>query len=108
MKFIKFLLRIMGTWFLGIAVVFLIRDIILSQNLGAISFLSFSQTWNDLHSSSWLAISNFLSNLSWPNTLNDISLFIISLPAWVVLGVLGTIMLFVGRKKSGNNTIEIN
>ncbi len=98
----------MGTWFLGIAVVFLIRAIILSQNLDYIIFLPFSQTWSDLHSSSWLAISNFLSNRSWPSTLNERALFIVSLPAWVVLGVLGTIMLFVGRKKSGNNTIEIN
>lgn len=104
----KFLLRIIGTWFLGIAVVFLIRDIFLSQKLGAISFLSFSQTWNDLHSSSWLALSSFFASISLPNIVQNISLFIISLPAWVVLGVLGTIMLFVGRKKSSNNTIEIN
>ncbi len=96
----KFFFRILGTWLLGLALVLFVRDIVLSFVSLSIISPSLSQTWNDLHAPSWLALSDYLTSSLTQFGAKKIIIFIFNLPAWLIPTILGILLLIIGRNKN--------
>ncbi len=95
----RFLLRILGTWALGFALILVVKDITISLSTMSISFSSFAQTWQDLHAPSFIYVSqNILNWFASFSAQNFAQLFFDS-PAWIILSFFGVLLLFLGRKK---------
>jgi hypothetical protein len=96
---IRFTLRFLGLWILAAAFVFVIYDGTRSIAGGMWLTKPFGETWNDIHSDSLLslqpAIERHVSGWLW----DPVMLSILTAPTWLVLGVLGTILVLLGRKK---------
>ncbi len=97
--YMRFILRILGSWALGIALVLIVKDIVISLSLMSISLSSFAQTWHDLHATSWSLIIDYFIDLQAIVGIKKIFSFIINLPAWLILGFLGTILSLAGANR---------
>ena len=104
----KFILRLIGTWTLGLALVLLIRDIVVSATSGDTNISSLADSWADLHEPSWRSLVAYLENALSPIGGGDLVNIVGGWPAWAVISIFGTILLLAGRKRSGKNFIETN
>jgi len=96
---IRFILRFLGLWILAAAFVFLVYDGTKSIAAGVVLTKPFGETWNDVHSNSLLllqpAIERHVAVWLW----DPVMLSILTAPTWLVLGVIGAILVLLGRKK---------
>ena len=102
----RFLLRVLGTWALGLALILVIKDIAISITSLTISLSSFAQTWQGLHKASWSGFSNYILDLFDIISAQYIAQFIFNFPAWIILSLLGIILLLLGRKKKTSAFIK--
>jgi hypothetical protein len=96
---IRFLFRLLGLWILAGAFIALIYDGTKSIASNSLYITKLGDTWNALHSTSLQllqpAIERHLALWLWdPVVLN-----ILTAPTWLVLGILGSILILLGRKK---------
>jgi hypothetical protein len=96
---IRFVLRFFGLWILAAAFVFLVYDGTKSIAAGMVLTKPFGETWNDINSNSLLllqpAIERHVAVWLW----DPVMLSILTAPTWLVLGVIGIILVLLGRKK---------
>lgn len=96
---IRFVLRFFGIWILAAAFVFLVYDGTKSIAAGMALTKPFGETWNDINSNSLLllqpAIERHVAVWLW----DPVILSILTAPTWLVLGVIGIILVLLGRKK---------
>jgi hypothetical protein len=96
---LRFLFRLLGLLILAAAFITLIIDGTRSIAASSLKITPLGQYWNDIHSTSLQllqpAIERHVATWLWdPVVLN-----IITRPAWLVLGILGAVLLLIGRKK---------
>jgi len=96
---IRFVLRTLGLWILAAGFVFLVYDGTKSIAGDQIYFTKLGDVWNAVNSTSLQllqpAIERHVAEWLWdPVVLN-----ILTAPAWLVLGILGAILMLIGRKK---------
>ena len=96
---IRFVFRLVGLLILAGGFVTFIYDGTKSIAGGSMVFTPVGQIWNNVHSTSLQllqpAIERHVSVWLW----DPVMLSILTAPAWVVLGVLGCILILIGRKK---------
>ena len=96
---IRFLFRLLGLLILAGAFVALLYDGTKSIAGSRIYLTKLGDTWNALHSTSLQllqpAIERHLAEWLW----DPVVLSVLTAPTWAVLGVLGVILLILGRKK---------
>jgi hypothetical protein len=96
---IRFLLRFTGLWILAAAFIFFIYDGTKSIAGQAMIMKPFGETWNDIHSTSLQllqpAIERHIALWLW----DPVVLSVLTSPTWLVLGVVGIVLIIVGRKK---------
>jgi hypothetical protein len=96
---IRFILRFLGLWILAAAFVFLVYDGTKSIAAGMVLTKPFGETWNDINSNSLLllqpAIERHVAVWLW----DPVILSILTAPTWLVLGVIGIVLILLGRKK---------
>jgi hypothetical protein len=96
---IRFLFRFLGLWILAAGFVFLVYDGTKSIAGGAVFVTELGQTWNELNTASLQAlqatVESRLSAPFWQYVVEPI----LNQPTWVVLGVLGMLLMLLGRKK---------
>lgn len=96
---IRFVLRFFGLWILAAAFIFLIYDGTKSIAAGTAIMKPFGETWNDIHSNSLQllqpAIERHVAVWLW----DPVILSVLTAPTWLVLGVLGILLILLGRKK---------
>ena len=96
---IRFLLRFLGLWILAAAFVWLVIDGTKSIAGNAISVTQLGKTWYDLNPSSLQllqpAIERHVAVWLW----NPVIQTVLEQPTWLVLGVLGIVLILLGRKK---------
>ncbi|MEZ5891150.1 MAG: hypothetical protein R3D52_13450 [Xanthobacteraceae bacterium] len=96
---IRFILRFFGLWILAAAFVFLVYDGTKSIAAGIVLTKPFGETWNDINSNSLLllqpAIERHVAVWLW----DPVILSILTAPTWLVLGVIGIVLILLGRKK---------
>lgn len=96
---IRFLLRFIGLWLLAIAFVALIRDGTKTIAGSAVTVTKLGADWYNFHPSSLLllqpAIERHVAEWLW----NPVIQTVLEQPAWLVLGILGAVLVLLGRKK---------
>ena len=95
----RLVLRIVGTWMLGFALILLIIDGTKSLAQSALVFTSLSQTWTDLNAASLVAVRTFLSSRFFGPLLDPAIGAVLALPGWLVLAVPGLILAVMGRSR---------
>ncbi len=100
----RFLLRLAGTWMLGMALVLLIMDGTKSMAANALMITSMGDVWAMVHPSSLLQFETMISTspvkFAWGALIGPI----LGWPGWAVLGVPGIILALWGRsRKNGIN-----
>ena len=96
----RFILRFIGLWLLAGAFVALIIDGTSSIAGGSMRFNTFGQTWNNIHQDSQPALKAFLDRRAGPWLWNSGVQVVLDQPTWLVLGVLGTVLVLLGRRKA--------
>jgi len=96
---IRFLLRFIGLFFLAAGFIFLVYDGTRSIAASAVVVTPLGQTWNDIHSRSLdavqAAIQGRLADWVWDPVFRSV----LHAPTWFVFGILGAILILLGRKK---------
>jgi hypothetical protein len=95
---IRFLLRFIGLCLLALAFIFFVYDGTKTIANQQMIFMKVSDAWAIVDQNSLNAVQNWLKlkfAFAWDPYLQKV----FDLPTWVVLGIVGTILILLGRKK---------
>lgn len=96
---IRFMLRFIGIWILAAGFVFFVYDGTKSIAGNAFYMTKLGDTWNAVHSTSqqWLqpTIEHNLAAWLW----DPVALSVLTAPTWLVFGIIGAVLVLLGRKK---------
>ena len=96
---IRFLLRFIGLWILAAAFLLLIYDGTKSIAGKKVILTPFGEMWNAVHSTSLQllqpAIERHVAGWLW----DPVALSVLTAPAWLVLGIIGIVLIVLGRKQ---------
>jgi hypothetical protein len=95
----RFVFLLIGRWILAAGFVALVRDGTKSIAGNAVFITKLGEDWNNIHSTSLQllqpAIERHVAIWLW----DPVVLTILTAPTWLVLGILGSIFMLIGRKK---------
>jgi hypothetical protein len=95
---IRFLLRFLGLWILAAAFIFLVYDGAGWVANGALHSVEVGQLWSNIHQNSLLLLQPTVEHFSvW--LWNPVILTILEQPVWLVFGIIGAVLILLGRKK---------
>lgn len=95
----RLILRILGTWLLGVALILLIIDGTRSLGANTIIFTSFGDAWTWLNVDSLTATREFFTTRFFGPVLEPTVAAILTFPSWAVLAVPGVILAWMGRSR---------
>jgi hypothetical protein len=95
----RFLLRFIGLWILAAAFIFLIYDGAGWVANGVLNSMQVETLWAAIHQNSLLALQPAVEGhgLGW--LWNPVIKKILEQPVWLVFGVIGVVLILLGRKK---------
>jgi hypothetical protein len=96
----RLVMRILGTWLLGLAVVLLIIDGTRSLAANAILINSLNDVWAVLHADSRAGVEAFIGTRLFGPLLADGFAALLEAPAALVAGVPGLLLAIVGRRRT--------
>ena len=96
---IRFLLRFLGLWILAAAFVWLVIDGTKSIAGNAIYFTQLGKTWYELSPNSLQLLQPAIEHNVAVWLWNPVIQTVLEQPTWLVLGVTGSILILLGRKK---------
>jgi len=96
---IRFLFRFVGLWILAAGFVALVRDGTKSIAGNAFFVTALTDDWNNIHSASLDQLKALVERYTGPTWWELMSVYVLARPTWVVLGVIGSIFILIGRKK---------
>ena len=96
---IRFLFRFFGLLLLALAFIFVVYDGIRSISDGALLFTKTSYVWSVVHDGSQQSFQALIERYGGPDIWRLISLSVLEQPASAFFGVLGIILILLGRKK---------
>ena len=95
---IRFLLRFIGLWLLAAGFVSAVYDGTKSIADNALHMTKLSDTWNAVHSTSLAQLQPAIErHVAW--LWDPVVVSVLSAPTFVVFGVLGALLILLGRKK---------
>src|SRR3954451_20108365 len=96
---IRFVFRFIGLWILAAGFVALVRDGTKSIAGNAVFITKLGEDWNNIHSTSLQllqpAIERHIAIWLW----DPVMLTVLTAPTWLVLGIMGSVLMLIGRKK---------
>ena len=95
----KFLLRVLGTWSLGLALILLVIDGNKSLEANAFVATPLADLWVQFNPQSWAAVEGFVADNLAPLGLEGLALAVLSWPGIAVFAGLGILLIFVGRRR---------
>jgi hypothetical protein len=95
----RLILRILGTWLLGVALILLIIDGTRSLGANALIFTSFGEAWTWLNAESLVATRDFLTSRFFGPVLEPTIAALLTFPSWAVLAVPGVLLAWMGRSR---------
>ncbi len=96
---IRFLLRFIGLLLLALAFIFVIYDGMRSIADGGLSLTKFSQIWTEVHAGSLQALQTAIERYAGADLWRVIMASILAQPVAAVFGVIGVVLIVLGRKK---------
>lgn len=94
----KFLLRVVGTWFVGLSLILMIVDGTRSFAAGGLQLTSFEQLWSELHVPSWDIVLAALMEHVAPIVGEPALQTAISWPGWLFFLGFGSLFMLLGRR----------
>jgi len=95
----RLLLRIIGTTLLAAALILVILDGTRSLGTNSLVMTPLGETWRAIHADSLAGIQSFIESRFFGPLLEGLINAILALPGWVVLGVPGAVLAWLGRSK---------
>jgi hypothetical protein len=95
---IRFLSRFIGLWILAAGFVFLVYDGTKSIAGNAIFITRLKDSWYAIHAASLASLEPVVKEVS-PWLWDPVITSVLVAPTWSVLGVLGAILILLGRRK---------
>lgn len=92
----RLLLRLLGLWFVALALVALVIDATSTIAAGSWSTTSFGQYWFDFAPESLAAAQAFVQGEVNPVLWDPVALKLLVQPAWLIVGPLGFLLLWIG------------
>ena len=93
---VRLFLRLLGLWFVALALVGLVVDGTATIAAGAWSATPFGQYWFDFAPGSLAAAQAFVQSEINPLVWDPVVLTLLVQPAWVIVGPLGFLLLWIG------------
>ncbi|KAB2851364.1 MAG: hypothetical protein F9K44_01815 [Hyphomicrobiaceae bacterium] len=95
-----FLLRLLGSWFVLAATLALVYDVsrALSAKAGFVS-TSLGEHWFKLHVASLNLLQAMTERYVSPKLWDPVLVTILHRPTWLVLGVIGVVLFYLGRQR---------
>lgn len=91
--------KFIGSWFLAAAALALVNDVTRAMAPGTkLAFLSMRGLWQMMHESSYAAAQAAVQKIH-PLLWDPVAAAILKLPAWLLLGVLGAALCYLGRRR---------
>lgn len=95
---IRFLFRFIGLWILAAGFVFFVYDGTKSIAGNAFYTTRLSDTWNAVHSGSLQMLQPAIErHVAW--LWDPVVVTVLTAPTWLVFGILGALLILLGRKK---------
>jgi hypothetical protein len=95
----RLILRVAGTWLLGLAFVLLIIDGTKSLGANALVISSLRDAWSWLNAESLAATQEFLTSRFFGALLETALSTLLTFPSWAVLAVPGLLLAWAGRSR---------
>ena len=96
---IRFVFRFFGLWVLAAGFVALVRDGTKSIAANQFFVTPLANDWNDLHPTSLDAVKALTERYAIPWLWDFATQYVLAGPTWLVLGIIGSIFILIGRKK---------
>ncbi|WP_375452319.1 hypothetical protein [uncultured Devosia sp.] len=93
----RLLVRIAGTWLVGLALVLAVIDGTKSLGASRLAPTSLAQSWKSLNPSSLVAVESFFDSRYFANLLDGAMAGLLSYPTFAVAGVTGIVLILLGR-----------
>lgn len=94
----RLVLRIAGTWLIGLALIILVIDGTKSLAANKIVFMSLAHIWTQIHAPSLEGMQVFFESRFFADLLHAALAALLSYPAFAVLGVPGLLLALMGRR----------
>lgn len=94
----RLILRIAGTWLIGLALVLLVVDGTKSLGANDLVFTSLADLWTSVHLPSLQAVEGFFESRFFAQLLDAALNAVLDYPAFVVFGLPGIVLALAGRK----------
>ena len=102
----RLVLRILGTWLIGMAVILLIIDGIKSLGGNALVMTSLNDSWTALSASSLEAAKSFIDTRFFGPVLDPVLTALLSYPGFAVLGLPGILLILLGRSRRSRRFVR--
>ena len=96
---IRFVFRFVGLWILAAGFVALVRDGTKSIAANAVFITRLGEDWNNIHSASQDALKALVDRYAGPWLWDLTTFYLLGAPTWLVLGIVGSLLILIGRKK---------
>ena len=96
---IRFLFRFIGLWILAAGFVALVRDGTKSIAGNAVFITKLADDWNNIQASSLESLKTPVERYAGASGWEMVATYGLGAPTWLVLGILGSILILIGRKK---------
>jgi len=94
----RLVLRILGTWLIGLALVLLVVDGTKSLAANALVLTSFGDAWAAVNAASLVQMRGFFDSRFFADLLDHILGVMLTYPAFAVLGVPGIVLALLGQR----------
>jgi hypothetical protein len=96
---IRFVFRFVGLWILAAGFVALVRDGTKSIAGNAVFITNLGDDWNNIHAATLEQLKALAERYVGSSVWDLVSLYVLGAPTWVVLGIVGSLFILIGRKK---------
>lgn len=96
---LRFILRVFGLLFLAGGFIYLVYDGTKSIADSAVSFTALGEAWASLNPGSYQALQPAIENNIAAWLWDPIMTTVLQQPAWLVLGIIGAVLILLGRKR---------
>ena len=95
----RLVLRIVGTWLLGLALILLVIDGTKTLGANGLVLTSLGEAWRGLNEPSLLAVQGFFEGRMFADLLQGAFAALLTYPAFAVVGVPGILLVLLGRRR---------
>jgi hypothetical protein len=93
----RLILRVLGTWLIGLALVLLVVDGTRSLGANGLVYTSLAALWTQLHPPSLAEVEVFFESRFFADLLDAAFKSVLNYPAFAVFGCIGIVLALLGR-----------